>query len=243
MSAVPLIQTRELTVNYGRRCALRPTNLVLGQAESVAVVGRNGSGKSSLLRALCGAEPGARGEVILNAQGCHPRRTTVEIAYVAQRAQARWDLPFSIADVVLAGRSRRAWWRRPDRADRDAVDAALATVGLADLGGRPVCELSGGQAQRVLLARALVQEPDLLVLDEPLTGLDLETAEAVTNLVGRFVADGKSVCCALHEIDVARTTFTRTVALLDGAVVADGATADVLDADGLERIFIHRAPA
>lgn len=239
-TAPPLVETRDLAVNYGGRCALRPTNLVFGQSESVAIVGRNGSGKSSLLRALCGQEPGASGEVILHAERCHHRRTGVEIAYVAQRAQARWDLPFMVAEVVLAGRPRRARWRRVDQSDRNAVEAALETVGLAGFGGRSVRELSGGQAQRVLLARALVQEPDVMVMDEPLTGLDMESAEAVTSLIGRFVAEGRLVCCAIHEIAIARAAFGRTVALIDGAVAADGPTADVLDAEGVERVFIGR---
>lgn len=152
------------------------------------------------------------------------------------------DLPFSTGDVVAAGR-RRAWWRHPSRADRDEVADALAAVGLSELARRPVTELSGGQAQRVLLARALVQRPDVMIMDEPLTGLDLATVDAVLDLLRRFVGNGKSVCCALHEIDVARTAFTRTVALIDGAVAADGASTDVLDADGVERIFTCRAAA
>jgi ABC-type Mn2+/Zn2+ transport system ATPase subunit len=242
-ATMPLVEARGLTVTYGARCAVRPTDLNLAPAESVAIVGRNGSGKSSLLRALCGLEPHARGEVILHAESCHHCRTTVEVAYVPQRSQARWDLPFAVADVVAAGRTRRSWFRGPSQADHDAVATALASVGLVDLAKRAVSELSGGQAQRVLLARALVQEPDILIMDEPLTGLDLETVDAVVAMLRHLVDGGTAVCCALHEIDIAQTAFSRTVALLDGAVVADGTSADVLNVRGIERIFTHRAAA
>ncbi|ORA26033.1 metal ABC transporter ATP-binding protein [Mycobacterium aquaticum] len=239
----PLLETRALTVTYGERRALRPTDLTVAAGESLAVVGHNGSGKSSLLRALAGLEPAAGGEVILHAEACHHLRTTVEIAYVPQRSQARWDLPFTVGDVVAAGRPQRWWWQRPSRDDRDVVTAALAAVGLASLAKRPVTELSGGQAQRVLLARALAQQPDIMILDEPLTGLDVTTADAVINLLGAFTRAGGTLMCALHEIDVARTSFTKTVALVRGTVVANGATTDVLSIDGVDRIFTRRAAA
>ena len=239
----PLIETRALTVTYGERRAVRPTDLAVAPGESVALVGRNGSGKSSLLRALSGLEPSAGGQVILHAEACHHRRTTVEIAYVPQRSQARWDLPFTVGEVVAAGQQCRGWWRRPTREDRDAVGAALAAVGLENLASRPVTELSGGQAQRVLLARALVQRPDIMIMDEPLAGLDLSTVDAVVELLRQFISRGGAVCCALHEIDIARTAFSRAIALVDGTVVADGATAEVLDSAGVDRIFTRRAAA
>lgn len=240
---MPLIETRALTVTYGERRALQPTDLAVDPGESLAVVGHNGSGKSSLLRALAGLEPSAGGEVILHAEACHHRATTVEIAYVPQRSQARWDLPFTVGDVVAAGRPHRWWWHRPNQRDRDAVDEALTAVGLARLANRPVTELSGGQAQRVLLARALVQEPDVMIMDEPLTGLDLTTTDTMMELLGAFTRSGGTLICALHEIDIARASFTRTVALIGGAVVADGISADVLDTNGVEHIFTRRAAA
>lgn len=238
----PLIEARGLTVVYGQRWALRPTDFVLTPGEAVALVGRNGSGKSSLLRALCGLERAARGEVLRHAESCRHGKTTVEIAYVPQRSQARWDLPFTVADVVAAGSPGRSWWRS-DRTARDAAQAALAAVDLADIADLPVTVLSGGQAQRVLLARALVQQPDVMVMDEPLTGLDRASTELIIDLLTSFVADGNSLCCALHEIDVVRAVFGRTAALADGVIIADGPTVQVLDAAGIERIFTERAAA
>ncbi|WP_396911879.1 metal ABC transporter ATP-binding protein [Mycolicibacterium sp.] len=238
---MPLVETRALTVTYGNRRALQPTALSVGAGESVALVGHNGSGKSSLLRALAGLEPAAGGEVILHAEACHHRRTTVEVAYVPQRSLARWDLPLTVAEVVATGRRHRLWWQRPDHGDRESIAAALEAVGMSDLSNRPVTALSGGQAQRVLLARALAQRPDMMIMDEPLTGLDLSTVDAVIALLGRFVDEGGTLCCALHEIDIARTSFDRTIALAAGRIVADGPTGKVLDAEGIDRLFTRRA--
>jgi ABC-type Mn2+/Zn2+ transport system ATPase subunit len=237
-----MIETRGLAVTYGGRCALQPLDLRIPAGESVAVVGRNGSGKSSLLRALSGLERAARGEVILHARSCEHHRNSIEIAYIPQRSAARWELPFAVADVVAAG-VRRAWWRRRGPSDRAAVAAALSAVGLDGMDTRPVTELSGGQAQRVLIARALVQQPNLVIMDEPFAGLDTATVQAVTELLESFVADGNSVCCALHELDIARSTFSRTVALTDGLIVDDGPSSKVLDVAGVERIFTTKALA
>ncbi|MCH9731106.1 MAG: ATP-binding cassette domain-containing protein [Actinomycetia bacterium] len=241
LTTTPLIETRGLSVSYGSRCAVHPVDLRIRTGESVAVVGRNGSGKSSLLRALSGRERAARGEVILHAGSVHHHQDNIEIAYVPQRSAARWELPFAVGDVVAAG-VRRPWWRRRGPSDRAAVVAALTAVGLTGLDARPVTELSGGQAQRVLIARALVQRPHLVIMDEPFAGLDLETVQEVTKLLDFIVAEGNSVCCALHELDIARSSFVRTVALADGVVVEDGPTAAVLDAAGVERIFMQRVP-
>ena len=235
-----VISARALAVTYGQRSALHPTDLDITAGESVAIVGRNGSGKSSLLRALCGLEPAARGEVVLHSEGCHHRRIGIEIAYVPQRSGARWELPFSVGEVVATGQ-RRAWWRRPGSADRSAVDEALSAVGLTGLASRSVTELSGGQAQRVLLARALIQQPDVMIMDEPFAGLDLATVDAVILLLARLVESGTAVCCALHELDIARSAFTRAIALADGKVVADGASETILVSDGVEHIFTQRA--
>jgi len=237
-----MIETRGLAVTYGGRCALQPLDLRIPAGESVAVVGRNGSGKSSLLRALSGLERAARGEVILHARSCEHHRNSIEIAYIPQRSAARWELPFAVADVVAAG-VRRAWWRRRGPSDQAAVAAALSAVGLDGMDTRPVTELSGGQAQRVLIARALVQQPNLVIMDEPFAGLDTATVQAVTELLESFVADGNSVCCALHELDIARSTFSRTVALTDGLIVDDGPSSKVLDVAGVERIFTTKALA
>lgn len=226
-----------VTVHYGRSCALRDVDVSLSAGEAVALVGLNGAGKSTLLRTLAGLQPAA-GVVQVHAAHCHHRPRGAPVAYVAQRSTARWDLPMTALDVVLAGRHLfRRRFRGYCAADVAAAVAALDRLGVADLRRRPVGELSGGQAQRVLLARALAQEPDVLLLDEPLAGLDATACAALVDTVHELRASGLAVLCALHELHVARAAFPRTVALARGRKVGDGPSGDVLGAGGLERLL------
>ena len=236
------LEARGLTVHYGRRCAVSAVDLTLVAGEAVALVGLNGAGKSTLLRALADLQP-AQGTVHVEAPHCHHRPRGAPVAYVPQRSTARWDLPMSVLDVVLTGRHQfRRRGRRYAASDTAAALAALDRLGAADLQRRPVAELSGGQAQRVLLARALTQEPDVLLLDEPLAGLDATACGALVDTVLELTAAGLSVLCALHELHVARAAFPRTIALAHGRVVGDGPSADVLAPAGLERL-LDLAPA
>lgn len=143
----------------------------------------------------------------------------------------------SVLDAVLTGRHRfRRRCRRYTAVDRLAGRAALDRLGIADLASRPVGQLSGGQAQRVLLARALAQEPQVLLLDEPLAGLDGPAAAALVQTLLELRGAGLAVLCALHELDVARAAFPRTVALAGARVVGDGASPEVLSPVGLQRL-------
>jgi manganese/iron transport system ATP-binding protein len=224
-----VLVTRGLAVHYGQKIALRDVDLNVKTGEMVALVGRNGAGKSSLLSALAGA---CRYHGDLNW-----RLRDGEIAYVPQRAHPRWDMPLSVRQVVGSGRLRgRRWWRRPDAQDRIAVVDALDRMGLTDLANRPVQRLSGGQAQRVLLARALAQQPKALLLDEPYDGLDKTTVTALNAQLAGLSARGVAVIAAVHELAVVRDTYQRVVAL-DGHVIADGNPDEVFSPAGLGRLF------
>lgn len=233
----PVLQVRGLTVRHGDVLAVDDVSFAVSAGEQVALVGRNGAGKSSLLRAVAGVGPG-EGVVVLSGRECHHRVTAVSVAFVPQRSEARWDLPVTVLDAVLAGRHRfRRWGRRWSGEDRRAACEALEVCDVADLTGRVVGGLSGGQAQRVLVARALVQEPDVLLLDEPFAGLDVVTADALCGTLTALRQQGRVVLCAVHELEIARAVFPRTIAL-DRSVLADGPSAVVLDAAGVERIFV-----
>jgi ABC-type Mn2+/Zn2+ transport system ATPase subunit len=235
----PAIETIGLNVTYGRHEAVRDVSIVVAAGEAVALVGRNGAGKSSLLRAVSGLE-NATGRVVVHGQHCHHRTTLAPVAYVPQRSTARWDLPLTVSEVVVAGcRARGGRWRRPSPDDRGQVRMSLRTFGIEDLHDRTVGALSGGQAQRVLLARAFVQRPRVLLLDEPFAGLDSASADSLSQAIGELCANGMTVLCAMHELAIARSVFPRTIAL-DRAVIADGPTGEVLAAEGIERIFVTR---
>lgn len=228
-SEVTLLTTRGLAVHYGQKIAVRDVDLSVSGGEMVALVGRNGAGKSSLLSALAGACR-HHGEVDW-------RVHDAEIAYVPQRAHPRWDMPLSVRQVVGAGRLRgRRWWRRPDARDRTAVGEAMERMGLTDLAARPVQRLSGGQAQRVLLARALAQCPKALLLDEPYDGLDKTNVTGLNAQLADLASEGVAVIAAVHELAVVRDTYRRVVAL-DGRVVVDGAPDEVFSPAGLGRLF------
>ncbi|MEV0976539.1 ATP-binding cassette domain-containing protein [Streptomyces sp. NPDC049915] len=161
-------QARDVHVVLCGRPALRDTRLTVHRGDLLGLLGPNGAGKTTLLRAVLGLVPLAGGDVLVD--GLPPARTRRLVGYVPQRHEFAWDFPIDIAGAVLSGRTRSiGWLRRARPADRAAVEEALELVGLADLRRRPVGELSGGQRHRVLVARALADGPQLLLLDEPFT--------------------------------------------------------------------------
>jgi ABC-type Mn2+/Zn2+ transport system ATPase subunit len=235
-NAHPAIRSNGLGVAYAGYIAVSDVSLAIGAGEAVALVGRNGAGKSSLLRALAGLE-NSTGSVVVHGKHCHHGKVVAPVAYVPQRSSARWDLPLTVREVVVAGcRARGSRWRRPTQADRERAVTALRTFRIEDLGDRTIGNLSGGQAQRVLLARAFVQEPQVMLLDEPFAGLDRVSVDGLSNAIRELCASGMTVFCAMHELDIARSVFPRTVAL-DVTVISDGPTTEVLDSTGIERIF------
>jgi ABC-type Mn2+/Zn2+ transport system ATPase subunit len=212
-------------VRYGSTVALQGVSLALDPGELVALVGPNGAGKSSLLHAVLGLVP-CIGEVVLG-----------DVAFVPQRQDVDLDFPITVEQVVAAG--RRPFRRRRHRAaDRQAVTRALARVGLDGLERRSLASLSGGQAQRVFIARALAQEAGVLLLDEPLTGVDAATTQSLLELFARLAGDGAALLVSTHDLELVRRAFARCVAL-NRRIVGDGHPREVLGPAGLERLFVH----
>jgi zinc transport system ATP-binding protein len=198
-------------------------NLEVRRREFVALVGPNGSGKTTLLRLLLGSLVPDSGSVQLFGQA--PDRFTERwrVGYVPQRPSIASEVPATVEEVVAAGRlSRRGWWRPLAREDRDAVRHALESVGLQDLASRPINQLSGGQQQRAFIARAFASGPDLLVLDEPIAGVDAESQRRFRDSVTHLIHEhGGSVLLVSHELssvaeDVDRVVVLKRTVLFDG---------------------------
>ena len=217
------VDLRGACVTLGGRPIVRDVDLVVPAGQVVAILGANGSGKSTLVRAMVGLHPLTAGSARLFGEPLSRFREWHRLGYVPQRSTLTHGIPSTVAEVVAAGRvSRRTPFLPMRRADRDAIQRGLATVGLADRSGHRVATLSGGQQQRVLIARTLAGEPDLLVLDEPNAGVDVASQEAIAAALTTLKRAGATIVVVLHELGPFADLIDRTVVLRSGRVVHDG---------------------
>jgi len=224
-----------LSAGYDGGWALADATIEVPAGSLVGVIGPNGSGKSTLLRAILGLVPQRRGSVSLGGVPVDRRRS--DVAYVPQRELVDWSFPISAAQVVLMGRYPRIGpVRAATSADRAAVTAALQRVGMADLADRQIGALSGGQQQRVFLARALVQEASVLLLDEPMTGVDRATEEVITALMRELRDGGATVLHATHDLEGA-ADVSDLLCFVNGRVVAFGPPDDTFTPETLHATF------
>lgn len=224
---------------YGRNLVLGCVTFQVRPGEFVALVGPNGSGKSTILRVLLGLLPPASGRARVLGSAPEGLRDRWRLGYVPQRPATVDQLPATVAEVVAAGRLvRRGWWRRPDAGDRDAVADALAAVDVSELADRRLGELSGGQQQRVLIAKALVSGPELLILDEPVAGVDAEAQARFRDALVHMARDrGAAVLLVSHELGAVADDLDRLLVLKSGTIVFDG-TPGQLTATGVS-LGIH----
>jgi zinc transport system ATP-binding protein len=223
----PVVEVTDAAVAVGGRAVLHGVSLQVRPGEVVALLGANGSGKSTLVRAVVGLVPVSSGSVRLFGRPLREFRDWHRVGYVPQRISAASGVPATVREVVSAGRLSHAgpwwaWWRPQSAADRAAVDAALEAVGLAERASDGVGELSGGQQQRALIARALAGEPDVLILDEPMAGVDLPSQRAFAAAMRRMQAGGRTILLVAHELGPLEPLVERAVVLRAGRVVHDG---------------------
>ncbi|MEE1938212.1 ATP-binding cassette domain-containing protein [Streptomyces sp. TRM 70361] len=216
-AAPPALSLRGVTASLGGRQVLRGIDLEVARGEVVALLGSNGSGKSTTVRAAVGQVP-ADGGLELFGTPLRRFRDWRRVGYVPQRSTAAAGVPATVREVVSSGRLAGRWLRPLGRGDRAAVHRALELVGLADRAGDPVEALSGGQHQRVLIARALTCEPDLLIMDEPLAGVDLLSQRVLAEALRDQVARRVSVLLVLHELGPLAPLIDRSVVLHEGRV-------------------------
>lgn len=227
------VRLRGLIVAYGTHVALQGVELDLPAGRLTAVIGPNGSGKSTLLAVISGLLRPTAGEV--GVASPDPRRPP-RVAHVLQSTVVNESVPLTVREVVAMGRyATRGTLRRLAPADRVAIDAALERMRIGDVAARQLRELSGGLRQRVLVAQGLAQDADVLLLDEPITGLDLPTQEVISEVVTGEAARGVAVVVTTHDVGTA--AHADHVVLMATAVVASGAAPAVLTAENLDRAY------
>ena len=210
--------------------ALERVSCQVEQGEHIAIIGPNGAGKSTLLKVAAGILKPDQGAVRLFGQ--EPDRH-ICIAYVPQRNQIDWRFPVTVSDVVMMGRIRQiGLFRRPSAHDRQIVQQSLVRVGAEKLANKQIGELSGGQQQRIFIARALAQRADLLLMDEPLAGLDVPSQRALFDILVSLKPDGVTVLVATHDLNLAAEHFDR-VMLLNRQIIAFGQPNKVLTSANL----------
>jgi iron complex transport system ATP-binding protein len=235
----PIVEVRGASFAYGASPTLEDVSFAARAGEFVGLLGPNGAGKSTLIRLVAGLRAPGAGTVRLAGLDPHaaPRRAVARVcALVPQEPHIGW--PFTVREVVMMGRApRQGLLALPDRFDRGAVEGALQACDLVHLAGRRLDALSGGERRRVFFARALAQEPRVLLLDEPTAFLDLAHQVAVMRMAKEAARAGLCVVAVLHDLNLAAAACDRLVVLSAGKVVAGGRPADVLTADRVREVW------
>ena len=227
IAAEPVVVLDHVSAGYGRRVALADVNLTVGAGSLLAVIGPNGAGKSTLLKLIAGLLRPDTGTI--RVLGAAPGVEAHSVAYVPQAEAVDWEFPVTVGEVAMMGRyPRLGIGRRPGREDRERVAAALETVGMAGSADRQIGALSGGQRRRVFLARAIAANPDLYLLDEPVTGVDATTQEELMDVLEGEARSGKTVIASTHDLICAAQRF-HEAAFVNGRIVATGSAEMVLD--------------
>jgi ABC-type Mn2+/Zn2+ transport system ATPase subunit len=231
----PSVVIEGVTAGYGRRIALSDVTLTVASGSLLAVIGPNGAGKSTLLKLIAGLIRPTSGR--LSVLGGPPGSAARSIAYLPQAEAVDWEFPVTVREVVTMGRyARLGFGHNPGRLDRERVLAALETVGMADAVNRQIGALSGGQRRRVFLARAIAADPELYLLDEPVTGVDARTQEDLMDVLEAEARAGKTVIATTHDLICAAQRFHQA-ALINGRLIAQGSAELVLDQELLSETY------
>jgi len=232
------IMARDVTVTYRNgNTALRDASFEIPTGTITALVGVNGAGKSTLFKAIMGFVPVAKGEILVLGMPVKQALRKNIVAYVPQAEEVDWTFPVLVEDVVMMGRyGHMGFLRRPAQSDRDAVTQALRRVNMLDYRHRQIGELSGGQRKRVFLARALAQDGKVILLDEPFTGVDVQTEDAIITLLREMRDEGRVMLVSTHNLGSVPEFCDRTV-LVKETVLAYGLTSETFTHANLEIAF------
>ncbi|MEO0329066.1 MAG: manganese/iron ABC transporter ATP-binding protein [Pseudomonadota bacterium] len=232
------ITAKDVTVTYrDGHTALRDATFDIPTGTITALVGVNGAGKSTLFKAIMGFVPAAKGKISILGMTVEEALKKNIVAYVPQSEEIDWSFPVLVEDVVMMGRyGHMGFFRLPKQADHDAVTRALDRVGMADFRFRQIGELSGGQRKRVFLARALAQESLVILLDEPFTGVDVKTEEAIIALLREMRNEGRVMLVSTHNLGSVPEFCDRTI-LVKQTILAFGKTKKIFTQQNLELAF------
>lgn len=232
------LEVNDASVVYRNgHAALQHATFSIPPGSITALVGINGSGKSTLFKAIMGLVPLASGHIHILGTGVRQALKSNQVAYVPQNEDVDWNFPVLVEDVAMMGRQGRMnTFRIPSREDHRRVDEALERVGMSALRKRQIGELSGGQKKRAFLARALAQDGRVILLDEPFTGVDVTTEDAIIALLRTLRGEGRILLVSTHNLGSVPEFCDRTV-LLNRTVLASGPTAEIFTRDNLERTF------
>jgi len=233
-----MLEVSNLSVSYGRNLILQEVSFKLNSGQLVGIIGPNGAGKSTLLKSILGIIP-TSGKVLIEGQNL--RQAHQQLSYVPQKEEVRWDFPVTVGDVVMMGRYKRIGWvAGPGKRDHEVVKETLEQVDMLPFKDRQISQLSGGQQQRVFMARALAQEGDIILLDEPLSGVDTTTQEIIMSLLGRLRDAGKLILMATHDLEVALHKCNQ-LAFLNHQLIALGTPKEVFTAQILASTYGAKA--
>lgn len=243
-SSIPALEFHNVSVAYGERLVLTDVDFMIPNGALVGILGPNGAGKSTLLKAAVGLLPSCSGWIKFFGSTFANHRH--QIAYVPQRESVAWDFPATVLDVVMMGMFHEvSWWQPMGQARHARAVAALERMGMADLRTRPLQNLSGGQQQRVFLARAVVQNPTMLLLDEPLAGIDVDTEAIVMQTLKELCSNGATALVVHHDLSTVSQYFDR-VLMVNARLICGGVTSNVFRPEAIKatygpRLSLHEA--
>ena len=222
------IEIKNLTVAYGENIALEDFNLDVEIGSLMALVGPNGAGKSTLIKTILKFLKQITGEIKINGK---------TLAYVPQRNSVDWDFPTTLFDVVEMGcYGRVGLFKRVNKEEKKKVLKAIEQVGMLDFKDRQISELSGGQQQRAFIARALVQEADIYLMDEPFQGVDSTTEKSIVDILKKLKSEGKTLIVVHHDLQTVPTYF-ETVTFINKSVIASGKIKEVFTQENIDMAY------
>ncbi|AAL94865.1 metal ABC transporter ATP-binding protein [Fusobacterium nucleatum subsp. nucleatum ATCC 23726] len=222
------IEIRNLTVAYGENIALENLNLDVEVGSLMALVGPNGAGKSTLIKTILKFLKQITGEIKINGK---------TLAYVPQRNSVDWDFPTTLFDVVEMGcYGRVGLFKRVNKEEKQKVLKAIEQVGMLDFKDRQISELSGGQQQRTFIARALVQEADIYLMDEPFQGVDSTTEKSIVNILKKLKSEGKTLIIVHHDLQTVPTYF-ESVTFINKTVIASGKVKEIYTQENIDKTY------